>query len=250
MLKRVRIKGYKSLIDVEVKLTPLAVLFGPNASGKSNFLDALQLLSKVATSKTLKDAFEPPYRGKPLESFSFGESGIKGLVEQERLTFSIEADLKLSDAVVDAVNRQVREMRRPSGEITHEDSSKGPAQVREQNLRYRIEIEMLPKSGILRVADEYLAALNTIQRANQPESACLSSKGVVRRFICASKDRPTRLILIATLTTASYRCRTTRLTIHILWQREGSWRTGFSFTSNRASGCAQPVRLKKFATSD
>jgi predicted ATPase len=161
MLKRVRIKGYKSLIDVEVKLTPLAVLFGPNASGKSNFLDALQLLSKVATSKTLKDAFEPPYRGKPLESFSFGESGIKGLVEQERLTFSIEADLKLSDAVVDAVNRQVREMRRPSGEITHEDSSKGPAQVREQNLRYRIEIEMLPKSGILRVADEYLAALNT-----------------------------------------------------------------------------------------
>jgi len=38
MLKRIHIKGYKSLVDVEVKLPPLAVLFGPNAAGKSNFL--------------------------------------------------------------------------------------------------------------------------------------------------------------------------------------------------------------------
>jgi hypothetical protein len=160
MLKRIHIKGYKSLNDVEVRLTPLAVLFGPNASGKSNFLDALQLLSEIATSKTLKDAFDPPYRGKPLESFSFAEDGIRGLVERERLNFSIEADLELSSEVVDAVNRQIREMRRPSSETSEEDLSKSPAQVRERSLRYRIEIEMLPKSGILRVADEYLAALN------------------------------------------------------------------------------------------
>ncbi|MCY4511418.1 MAG: AAA family ATPase [Acidobacteria bacterium] len=39
MLKRVHVKGYKSLADVEVKLEPLVVLFGPNAFGKSNFLD-------------------------------------------------------------------------------------------------------------------------------------------------------------------------------------------------------------------
>ena len=49
MLKRVHIKGYKSLSDVEVRLSPLTLLFGPNAAGKSNFLDALQLLSKLAT---------------------------------------------------------------------------------------------------------------------------------------------------------------------------------------------------------
>jgi predicted ATPase len=161
MLKRIHIKGYKSLRDVEVRLSPLAVLFGPNAAGKSNFLDALQLLSKLATSKTLKEAFDPPYRGKPLESFSFGEEGIKGLLERERLSFSIEADLFLSNDVVDAVNRQVREMRRPNSEIAGEGASKNPAQVREHDLRYRIEVEMLPKSGILRVTDEYLAALDS-----------------------------------------------------------------------------------------
>ena len=38
MLKRIRIKGYKSLVDLELKLEALTVLVGPNASGKSNFL--------------------------------------------------------------------------------------------------------------------------------------------------------------------------------------------------------------------
>ena len=159
MLKRVHIRGYKSLEDVEVRLSQLVVLFGPNAAGKSNFLDALQLLSKLGTSRTLKEAFDPPYRGKPLESFTIGDTGIKGLLEQESLSFSIEADLSLSDAVINAVNRQIREMRRPSGENGFKEGDKVPAPVRERDLRYRIEVEMLPQSGVLRVTDEYLAAL-------------------------------------------------------------------------------------------
>ena len=160
MLKRIHITGYKSLSDVKVELSPLTLLFGPNAAGKSNFLDALQLLSKLATSRTLKEAFDPPYRGKPLESFAMGEKGIKGLVEQERLVFSIEADLELSEAVVATVNRQIQEMRRPSGEGRAEENGNTPTRVRERNLRYRVEIEMLPRSGVLRMTDEYLAALN------------------------------------------------------------------------------------------
>lgn len=156
MLKRVYIKGYKSLTEVEVRLSPLTLLFGPNAAGKSNFLDALQLLSKLSTSRTLKEAFDPPYRGKPLESFTIEEKGLKGMVQQERLVFSIEADLELSDAVIEAVNRQIREMRRPSGI----ESDNRPAPVRERNLRYRVEIEMRPQSGTLCVTDEYLTALN------------------------------------------------------------------------------------------
>ena len=39
MLTRVRIEGYKSFHDVEVRLSPLAVRFRPNAAGKSNLLD-------------------------------------------------------------------------------------------------------------------------------------------------------------------------------------------------------------------
>jgi len=162
MLTRIHIQGYKSLKNVEVRLSELSVLFGPNAAGKSNFLDCLQLLSKLATSRTIKEAFEPPYRGKPLESFTFGEGGIEGALAKERLSFSIEVDVRLSDVVVDAVNRQIKEMRRSGAQGSEASGeTKAASAVRERNLRYRIEVEMLPKSGILRVADEYLAALNS-----------------------------------------------------------------------------------------
>ena len=45
MITRVKIRGYKSLNDFSVDLGPIAVIVGPNASGKSNVLDALQLLA-------------------------------------------------------------------------------------------------------------------------------------------------------------------------------------------------------------
>lgn len=160
MLNRIKLTGYKSLRNVEVRLQPLSVLFGPNAAGKSNFLDALQLLSKIVTSRTLKDAFEPPYRGKPLESFSFPVGGLKGLLAMDGVSFSMEVDFTLSEAVINAVNKQIRELRRSADSAAAPSDAEivqGP--VRERYLRYRIEIEMLPKSGILRVTDEYLAAL-------------------------------------------------------------------------------------------
>src|SRR5947209_715712 len=40
-LQRVRIRGYKSIAFCDVRLEPLTLLVGRNATGKSNFLDAL-----------------------------------------------------------------------------------------------------------------------------------------------------------------------------------------------------------------
>ena len=155
MLTRVHIQGFKSLPDVEVHLPRLAVLIGPNAAGKSNFLDALQIFSKLATSRTLYEAFEPPYRGKALQSFTFGSEGIEGLLRQEALSFSLEGDFRLSDPTVEAVTQQIRELRHPSN---CEESVSGV--IQERDLRYRIVIEICPKTGILSVTDEYLAALD------------------------------------------------------------------------------------------
>ena len=194
MLNRVKIQGYKSLRDLDVRLQPLSVMLGPNAAGKSNFLDALQLLSKLVTSRTLKDAFEPPYRGKPLESFSFPEDGLKGLLSKETLSFSIEVDFTLSDAVVRAVNRQIRELRRSSdadADTVELDPLKGP--VRERHLRYRIELEMLPRSGILRVSDEYLAALTKKGEPSQSREPFLSRKNKRLHLRLEGQAHPTYL---------------------------------------------------------
>jgi predicted ATPase len=44
-VQRVRIADYRSIARVDVGLGPLTILVGPNAAGKSNFLDALAFLS-------------------------------------------------------------------------------------------------------------------------------------------------------------------------------------------------------------
>lgn len=48
-VRRVRIRNYKSIAFCDLTLEPLTILVGRNASGKSNFLDALGFLRDVAT---------------------------------------------------------------------------------------------------------------------------------------------------------------------------------------------------------
>jgi AAA15 family ATPase/GTPase len=111
MLKRIKIRNYKSFADLHISLQPLSVFIGPNSAGKSNLLDALQLLSRMATKPTLKEAWDSPYRGTPLRSFSFIGEGVKGLLSRPTLSFSFEVDVELSDYVVESVKSQIREMR-------------------------------------------------------------------------------------------------------------------------------------------
>lgn len=45
-IKKIRIKNFKNLENVEVEIKPLTFLFGPNSSGKSSFIKAIMFLSK------------------------------------------------------------------------------------------------------------------------------------------------------------------------------------------------------------
>ena len=215
MLKRIKIQGYKSLVDLELNLKPLSVLVGPNASGKSNFLDALQLLSRIATCHTLEDAFEPPYRGHPLESFTFGGEGIKSLLEEESVSFSIEVDVQLSNAVIESVNQRIQKIRETAEKDTQSADKPVPKQlppVREENLRYRIEMEMLPKLGILRVADEYLAALSADGKPKQNRKPFLERDPRIG-CICGWRDSRIHSTMNVILTLVSFRGRTIPPTI-------------------------------------
>ncbi len=48
MIKKLTVKNYKSLKDIELELGKFNVLIGPNASGKSNLLDCLAFISEIA----------------------------------------------------------------------------------------------------------------------------------------------------------------------------------------------------------
>lgn len=85
MLTRVEISGFKSFVDFQLSLRPFQIIAGPNAAGKSNFFDALQLLSRLA-EHDLRTAFLSP-RGEALEQFT--SSGPDKMLASMR--FAIEA---------------------------------------------------------------------------------------------------------------------------------------------------------------
>lgn len=121
MLTRIRIRGFKSLRSVEVAFGPLTILYGPAAAGKSNFIEALTLLSRLATSQNLPEAWEP-IRGTPDEGFSFGHDRI-----------CLEADFQRPRA------GQPRLLKHPF-------------------LHYHGEISISRSSGLLRFIEESLAS--------------------------------------------------------------------------------------------
>lgn len=66
-IKQIRADGYKNLIDCTVNLGDFNVLVGPNNSGKSNLLEALQMIGGICfgSEKLRKEIFEgltPPNR--------------------------------------------------------------------------------------------------------------------------------------------------------------------------------------------
>lgn len=58
MIKQLRLENWKSFRDATLHIDPLTVLIGTNASGKSNALDALQFLARIAAGGALTTALQ------------------------------------------------------------------------------------------------------------------------------------------------------------------------------------------------
>lgn len=58
MLTRLKIKGFKNLVDVEIRLGPVTCIVGPNGVGKSNLFDVVHLLSLLADKPFVEAAAE------------------------------------------------------------------------------------------------------------------------------------------------------------------------------------------------
>ncbi len=68
MLKKLILENWKSFRYAELYFDPLTVLIGTNASGKSNVVEALEFLRRMATGETVDVALNgnrtlPPIRG-------------------------------------------------------------------------------------------------------------------------------------------------------------------------------------------
>ena len=135
VLDSLRIERFKSIENQEIRFPRLTVLFGPNAAGKSNILDAIQVLSRLGTNRTLTDALSGPIRGNPIEAFAFPDGGLAELYKQSSARFSL-------DAVITAKNTPYN---------------------------YKVEVCIEPKTGSLYVGYEYLSTLQ--KRSLEPKGA-------------------------------------------------------------------------------
>lgn len=147
MITRIKINGFKSFQNFEMAFTPLTIVAGVNASGKSNLFDALQLLSRLAETD-LKTAFSEQ-RGNPIELFTqYGEDWYA-----REMDFIVEM----------LVNRKI------------EDNWGGKAELNSTRLRYRLVIAReLNNLGIddLAVKHESLEKI----KAEDDKWVCMFSK--------------------------------------------------------------------------
>jgi len=148
MIRRFRIKGYKSFDEAELSLEPLTVILGPNASGKSNAFDALNLFKAMILAPTLTEA-QKGHRGTALEAFRLPAGGIAELLERGRATFALEADVWLSPRAIARVEEKIRAA----------EGASTRRKVVEKFLRYGLTVEFETATGGLRVIDETLQAI-------------------------------------------------------------------------------------------
>ncbi|MBN8653022.1 MAG: AAA family ATPase [Cytophagales bacterium] len=89
MITRIKIDGFKSLLNTELYFGPFTCIAGANAIGKSNFFDALSFLSKLADNTIL-------YAAKSIRSEEQKHSDIKdiffksGKEYYEKMSFEID----------------------------------------------------------------------------------------------------------------------------------------------------------------
>ncbi|MFE2743393.1 AAA family ATPase [Streptomyces scopuliridis] len=75
MITRIDIDGYKSFDGFSLDLAPFTVLMGANASGKSNLLEAVDLLGHLIREPTGQTLVDHARRGGPKELFRRGPEG-------------------------------------------------------------------------------------------------------------------------------------------------------------------------------
>lgn len=115
MLTYIKINGFKSFHNFEMNFTPFTVIAGANGSGKSNLLDALQLLKSLTQGKTVKQAFREQ-RGEFRELFTqYGSNEyatemyfcLELFINSEKYEYEIKIEQEKNDLVVTYESLQI-----------------------------------------------------------------------------------------------------------------------------------------------
>ncbi len=104
MLTRLRVQGFKSLIDAEVRFGPFTCIAGANGAGKSNLFDAILFLRDLADHSIVEAA----HRVRDRSGSRRGD--LKSLftktADSKLPNIALEADFIVSNEVTDDFGRK------------------------------------------------------------------------------------------------------------------------------------------------
>ena len=102
MLTRLRVKGFKNLVDVDVRFDQFTCIAGPNGAGKSNLFDAITFLGDLASMPIMKAASRARGTNGRISDFqSLFFKDVKG----EFLPMLFVAEMIVPSAVTDDFDR-------------------------------------------------------------------------------------------------------------------------------------------------
>ena len=105
MLTRLRVSGFKNLVDVDLRFGPFTCVVGPNGAGKSNLFDAIRFLGALA-NRTLMEA------ATDVRDQRNGTAHVRDLFHRvgdryaDRMTFV--ADMIVPGQAIDDLGQEVR----------------------------------------------------------------------------------------------------------------------------------------------
>jgi predicted ATPase len=198
MLERLKVHGFRTLVNAEIKLTPLTIMIGKNGAGKTTILDVLQLIGKFARGGPER-AFGPP-------PWSLGWQRTKGVgfIQTVDIELDITADgksyryhLRLDERSRggDAFVREERLMRISDNTTVAAFDTKRPPEsgtilnpspgwTNSENLH-----ELRSVSSHLQAFESYELNPSLIERGNDPKITFVSRDGFgVAGFLANLKD--------------------------------------------------------------
>lgn len=103
MLTRLKVKGFKSLENIEVRFGPFTCIAGVNGVGKSNLFDAILFLKDLADTSIIDAATRIRNSGRQRASIS---SLFTKTSSQQYKIMEFEVDILVNDTVIDDFSRQ------------------------------------------------------------------------------------------------------------------------------------------------
>ena len=177
MLERLKVHGFRTLVDTEIEFDPLTIMIGRNGAGKTTILDSLQVLGNFARGGVDR-AFGPP-------PWSLGWQRTKGIGQIPAVRFEVQVATGTSYRYVLGLSEEDRKPLVTEERLMRLADNSTVASRSHQPLSGTIlnpgwdadEPEIEPVSQVLKSAISYELNPRNIEQPNDPEHSYISREG-------------------------------------------------------------------------